>query len=168
MARARLAGTQAVSVEPPLYQPHFTYDESGVLHSVWFLDAVTFRNQYAAALSKKVGGVALYRLGQEDAAIWTVIAKSDGVPHALEPLTPADTVANIGQGDVLTAINQREPGRRRIIAPATAPPTTGPVAEAGLCGAAAVWGCTSRASAVLWPASPVAAAAVSAIGRSAP
>lgn len=121
MARARLAGTQAVSVEPPLYQPHFTYEESSVLHSVWFLDAVTFRNQYAVALSKKVGGVALYRLGQEDAAIWTVIAKSDEVPHALEPLTPADTVANIGQGDVLTAINQREPGRRRIIAPAAAP-----------------------------------------------
>jgi hypothetical protein len=76
MARARLAGTQTVSVEPPLYQPHFSYEESGVLHSVWFLDAVTFRNQYATALSKRVGGVALYRLGQEDAALWTVMNKS--------------------------------------------------------------------------------------------
>lgn len=121
MARARLAGTQTVSVEPPLYQPHFTYEESGVLHSVWFLDAVTFRNQYTTALSRKVGGIALHRLGQEDAAIWTVMAQPDRMPGALEPLTPADTVANIGKGDVLTAINQRETGRRRIIASATAP-----------------------------------------------
>ena len=47
MARAGVAGTQAVSAEAPLYQPHFSYDEGGIPHTVWFLDAVTFRNQYA-------------------------------------------------------------------------------------------------------------------------
>lgn len=121
MARTRLAGTQTVSVEPPLYQPHFTYEESGVLHTVWFLDAVTFRNQYAIALNKGVGGVALYRLGHEDPAVWSLIANSGLNSSVLEPLTPADTVANIGKGDVLTAVNQREPGYRRITASTTAP-----------------------------------------------
>lgn len=121
MARARLAGTQTVSVEPPLYQPHFTYEEGGGLHSVWFLDAVTFRNQYVAALHKGVGGVALYQLGHEDPAIWPVIASPGLISTALEPIAPTDAVANIGKGDVLTVTHQREPGQRRITAPAAAP-----------------------------------------------
>lgn len=121
MARARLAGTQTVSVESPLYQPHFTYEESGVLRSVWFLDAVTFRNQYVAAHNKGIGGVALYQLGHEDPAVWSVIANPGLISSALEPLTPADRVANIGTGDVLTVMNQQEPGHRSITAPTAAP-----------------------------------------------
>lgn len=121
MARARLAGTQTVSVEPPLYQPHFTYEEGGALRSVWFLDAVTFRNQYVTALHKGVGGVALYQLGHEDPVVWSVIASPGLISTALEPIAPTDAVANIGKGDVLTVTHQREPGQRSITAPAAAP-----------------------------------------------
>ncbi len=121
MARARLAGARGIGVEAPLYQPHFTYEESGVPHSLWFLDAITFRNQYATALREKVGGVALYRLGQEDAAIWTVVAKPGASPKSLERIDPANAVANIGEGDLLTVANERAMGRRAIAAPTAAP-----------------------------------------------
>jgi spore germination protein YaaH len=57
MARIRVAKPQVVTAEAPRFQPHFNYDESGIAHSVWFLDAATFRNQYVAAMKR--GGEAL-------------------------------------------------------------------------------------------------------------
>ena len=114
MARAGVAGTQAVSAEAPLYQPHFSYEEGGIPHTVWFLDAVTFRNQYAKALRRGVGGTALYRLGNEDESVWNVIAAPKLTPSQLEQIKPDNVVANIGQGDLLVASNEREPGLRTI------------------------------------------------------
>lgn len=114
MARARVAGTQTVTAEAPFYQPHFTYEESGVPHSVWFLDAVTFRNQYVKALSRGVGGTAIYRLGNEDEAIWNIIADPKLPPSQLERIEPASTVAHIGQGDLLTVSDEREQGLRTV------------------------------------------------------
>jgi cellulose synthase/poly-beta-1,6-N-acetylglucosamine synthase-like glycosyltransferase/peptidoglycan/xylan/chitin deacetylase (PgdA/CDA1 family)/spore germination protein YaaH len=116
MARAGVAGTQAVGAEAPLYQPHFSYEESGVSHSVWFLDAVTFRNQYAKARRRGVGGTALYRLGNEDESIWNVIADPKLAPSQLEQIKPDDVVANIGQGDLLVVSNEREQGLRTVTA----------------------------------------------------
>ncbi len=120
MARARHGGTQPVTAAAPLYHPHFRYAESGRAHSVWFLDAVTFRNQYTLALEKRVGGVALYRLGTEDPSVWQVLADPQLGPPALETLEPSAMVANIGVGDLLTVSNVREPGRRTVTAGATA------------------------------------------------
>ena len=116
MARAGVAGTQAVSAEAPLYQPHFTYEESGVPHSVWFLDAVTFRNQYAQALRRGVGGTAIYRLGNEDESIWNVIADPKLTPSQLERIKSDNVVANIGQGDLLVVSNEPELGLRTVTA----------------------------------------------------
>lgn len=116
MARAGVAGTQAVSAEAPLYQPHFTYEEGGVPHSVWFLDAVTFRNQYAKALRRGVGGIALYRLGNEDGSVWNVIADPKLTPSQLEQIESDNVVANIGQGDLLVVSNEQEQGLRTVTA----------------------------------------------------
>ncbi|MCU0736410.1 MAG: glycosyl hydrolase family 18 protein, partial [Methylotetracoccus sp.] len=114
MARARHGGDRPVTAETPLYHPHFGYEEHGRAHTVWFLDAVTFRNQYKLAAEKQAGGVALYRLGTEDPSLWQVVAHPQLRARHLEKVEAAERVANIGAGDLLTASNEREPGRREI------------------------------------------------------
>jgi spore germination protein YaaH len=63
---------QAVAREGPAANPHFTYrDAVGQDHQVWWLDAQAFRAQRAAVSARKARGVAIWRLGLEDPAIWT-------------------------------------------------------------------------------------------------
>jgi len=61
---------QTVTRAPPDDNPHFAYGG----HSVWYLDAGTFRAQRAAANSRHARGVAIWRLGLEDPALWTKAA----------------------------------------------------------------------------------------------
>lgn len=117
MGRARFSGTQAISIEAPLYQPHFTYEEDGIPHSVWFLDAVTFRNQYKIALKKGVAGTAIYRLGKEDESIWRIVAHPKLNSKSIEPIRTSDRVANVGRGDLLIPSDEREQGFRRVTTP---------------------------------------------------
>ncbi|WP_394761428.1 hypothetical protein [Phenylobacterium sp.] len=78
---------QTVTREPPAENPHFSYGG----HTVWYLDAQTFRAQRAAAEARHTRGVAIWRLGLEDPAIWTKAAPPRAVPpHAAAPgLGPA-------------------------------------------------------------------------------
>ena len=60
---------------PVLDQPsgelHFSYaDDAGVVHDVWFQDAARLQEHMAVAGRHGLGGVALWRLGQEDPAVW--------------------------------------------------------------------------------------------------
>jgi spore germination protein YaaH len=65
------ANGQAIAREAPAASPHFAYTGStGDTHAVWYLDAAAFRTQRAAALARHVRGVAVWRLGLEDPAIW--------------------------------------------------------------------------------------------------
>ena len=50
--------------------PHFAYEESGYIHKVWFLDAVTAYNQVQASKDYHPAGYALWRMGSEDPSIW--------------------------------------------------------------------------------------------------
>ena len=68
---------QAVVREPPADNPHFAYAD----HTVWYLDAPTFRAQRAAAQARHTRGVAIWRLGLEDPAIWARAA----TPHVSAP-----------------------------------------------------------------------------------
>lgn len=53
--------------------PTFSYEEDdGKEHTVWFLDAVTAFNQIRSAESYQAAGLALWRLGSEDPALWKV------------------------------------------------------------------------------------------------
>ncbi len=59
--------------------PHFGYaDPQGRRHSVWFLDAQAFAEQRQATQAWRPRGYALWRLGLEDPAIWSL-------PHAPRP-----------------------------------------------------------------------------------
>jgi spore germination protein YaaH len=70
--RLAKAKGQAIAREAPAANPHFAYaGPSGEAHAVWYLDAAAFRTQRAAALARHARGVALWRLGLEDPAIWS-------------------------------------------------------------------------------------------------
>jgi spore germination protein YaaH len=80
---ARSTGHQ-VSREPPAANPHFNYaGPDGRPHTVWYLDAATFRAQRAAAEARHARGVAIWRLGLEDPAIWVK------APATRSPIGPA-------------------------------------------------------------------------------
>jgi cellulose synthase/poly-beta-1,6-N-acetylglucosamine synthase-like glycosyltransferase/peptidoglycan/xylan/chitin deacetylase (PgdA/CDA1 family)/spore germination protein YaaH len=115
MARANSAGETAVEDMPPYDGPHFDYTSNGSDHSVWFLDAITFRNQKVEAEQKGVGGIALWRLGTEDPQVWdTFDCVNSCEPHSFEEIKTFKTISNIGKGDFLTAVNETADGLRLI------------------------------------------------------
>jgi spore germination protein YaaH len=81
------ANGQAIAREAPAANPHFTYtDPTGDSHAVWYLDAAAFRAQRAAALARHPRGVAIWRLGLEDPAIWAKTLPTAALSAA--PATP--------------------------------------------------------------------------------
>lgn len=76
--------------QAPDGNPHFAYVAGGRAHAVWYLDAGTFRAQQADTAARGVRGVALWRLGLEDPAIWTPAAT---VPSSGRPAGTAATCA---------------------------------------------------------------------------
>jgi spore germination protein YaaH len=78
---------QPIAREPPAANPHVAYKgPDGLDHQVWWLDAGAFRAQRALAEAHKVRGVAVWRLGLEDPAIWTKAAAA--APVGAAPPTP--------------------------------------------------------------------------------
>lgn len=87
----RLAKTtgQAVTRALPDANPHFAYTgPDGARHSVWYLDAAAFKAQRAAAEAHRARGVAIWRLGLEDPAIWTNAAPAAAVGPPPTPPNP--------------------------------------------------------------------------------
>ena len=115
MARASRAGEGPIEIQAASYGPHFAYTEKDQTHEVWFLDAVTFYNQKVQAESKAVGGIALYRLGTEDPAVWKILdCNRSCLPGSIETIKSTNTIAHIGEGDFVTATNERADGTRTI------------------------------------------------------
>ena len=69
---AKLAADQHASVklDPAEMQKTFHFSAKGILHTIWFSDAVTLRAQLALVEKYKLRGYAAWRLGQEDPAAW--------------------------------------------------------------------------------------------------
>jgi len=114
---ARAASAQAVDIlnADPYDGPSFTYREDATRHTVWFLDATTFRDQQREVLQQGLGGIAIDRLGTEDPAIWDVIDCGKSCdPAQFETLPSGDFIATVGQGDFLQASIAHTPGRRSI------------------------------------------------------
>jgi spore germination protein YaaH len=69
----------------PDANPHFAYTgPQHDAHAVWYLDAASFRTQRAAVEARHARGVAIWRLGLEDPAIW-----ASAKPAAKVAATPA-------------------------------------------------------------------------------
>ena len=120
MSRASSAGIESAEVSAPGYNAYFYYEDNDVEHAVWFLDVVTFLNELREVRKQKAGGIALYRLGAEDSAIWDALsAPSDfkfdaGTRSLLEVLRGTDTIADVGDGEVVTVDESRADGMRNL------------------------------------------------------
>jgi len=120
MSRAGRSGLAAFDLSTPVYNPHFVYEDSGVAHTLWFLDAATFVNQLKLGRKNHVGGIAISRLGTEDAGIWDVLQRPSSAPltagdlAALETIKSGAAIASIGKGSFITIEDERADGRRRI------------------------------------------------------
>jgi peptidoglycan-N-acetylglucosamine deacetylase len=120
MSRASSAGIESTEVSAPGYNAYFYYEDNDVEHAVWFLDVVTFLNQLREVRKQKAGGIALYRLGTEDSAIWDALnTPSDfrfdaSTRSQLEVLRGTDTIADVGDGEIVTVDESRADGMRSL------------------------------------------------------
>jgi len=120
MSRANTAEIDSVSVLAPEYNPSFYYKDADKVHTVWFLDVITFLNQLREVRDAKVGGFALYRLGTEDTAIWDALGirrdfKMDkATTQAVGVLKGTDTIADVGDGEIVTVDESRSDGARTV------------------------------------------------------
>ncbi len=120
MSRANSAEIGSLTVGAPDYNPYFYYRDGDKEHGVWFLDVVTFLNELREVRKQKAGGFAVYRLGTEDTAIWDAL----GVPANLnldattrpylEILRGTDTIADVGEGEIVTVDESRADGKREL------------------------------------------------------
>ena len=120
MSRASYAEVNKTTVEAPHYNPYFYYEDADKDHSVWFLDVVTFLNQVRRVREAKAGGFAVYRLGTEDVAIWDGLGvpndfKMDTATRApLEVLKGTDTIADVGEGEIVSVDETTADGYRTL------------------------------------------------------
>jgi len=123
MARAAQAEVDPTLVDSSHDSPHFDYQEGedqNEDHEVWFLDAVSFFNERQEATAFHPGGIALYKLGIEDPAIWDLL-KSDATNAldssglaALSTISLDEQIASTGSGDFITVGEDPRPGGRAM------------------------------------------------------
>lgn len=90
---AQLAkASSAKVVHAPGSNPHFTYRAGGVRHDVWWVGGADVARQRAMLAPMGLRGVALWRMGLEDPAVWTARAdapaRAQGEAASCEPLRP--------------------------------------------------------------------------------
>src|SRR5436853_2372417 len=119
MSRANSAGIGSAEVSAPGYNAYFYYEDNDVEHAVWFLDVVTFLNELREVRKQKAGGIALYRLGAEDSALWDALSTPSDFKFApstrslLEVLHGTETIADVGAGYIVTGDEWRTDGTTR-------------------------------------------------------
>jgi spore germination protein len=75
--RAKKNGVEILT-DPSAKVPQFIYTASGVRHEVFFENAGSLKIKMDYALKHKLHGVAIWRLGMEDPAIWDSLMKTYG------------------------------------------------------------------------------------------
>ena len=123
MARAAQAGVDPKLVDSDADSPHFNYlqgTDQHQEHEVWFLDAITLTNQRRKIAPYHPGGMGLYRLGEEDPAVWDVLrANPTKTPDAkelgdLSRISLDEQIASTGSGDFITVGEDPSPGERHV------------------------------------------------------
>ncbi len=77
LERAKKNGVD-ILVDPSAKVPQFIYTAKGVRHEVYFENIASLRAKMDSALKSKLHGVAIWRLGMEDPAIWDQLIKTYG------------------------------------------------------------------------------------------
>lgn len=91
----------------PMFDPvsgnsYFAYEEEGVVHTIWMLDAASAWNQLRATQAMGAAGFALWRLGSEDVGYWAATkALTTKRPPDLGRFTPVGSVSVEGAGELL-------------------------------------------------------------------
>ena len=138
-SRAAAAGTLP-AFDKASGNSHFSYEQAGVRHHVWMLDAISTWNQLQVVRALGAEGVALWRLGSEDPGFWSALATPHGDAPSLSHLPTQDDVELVGKGEIMRLASSAQPGAReaepgddRLIHEAayTALPTTHVVQRAG-------------------------------------
>ena len=123
MARAAQAEVNPTLVDSTSDSPHFNYlegEDQNQEHEVWFLDAISFYNEWREAAAYHPGGIALYSLGGEDPAIWDLLRENaTNAPDtnqlaALSAISLDDQIASTGSGDFVTVGEDAHPGGRQV------------------------------------------------------
>ena len=106
--------SQAVpQFDPASGNSGFAYEEDGVKHTVWMLDAAASWNQLSQL--RGVAGVALWRLGSEDPGFWEALAASrTGRLPDLAAIAPAKGADVAGNGEVLRIAASPSSGARQL------------------------------------------------------
>lgn len=125
MARASQARLEPFSgVDCSEDTPHFNYlagPDQNQEHEINFLDAVTLFNERQAIAPYHPGGIALYRLGQEDPAVWDVLRmdprkRPDSRALALlSEISLDELIASTGSGDFISVGDVSHPGERSVV-----------------------------------------------------
>ncbi len=121
MSRASYAGADTaggIVVEAPSYNGRFDYGDDRGDHEVWFLDAVSFYDQLRAVRATGLGGVGVSRLGTEDPALWSVLARTtpadDAFLAGLAAMKADQTVTHVGRGEVVSVDLSHDDGVRHV------------------------------------------------------
>jgi cellulose synthase/poly-beta-1,6-N-acetylglucosamine synthase-like glycosyltransferase/spore germination protein YaaH/peptidoglycan/xylan/chitin deacetylase (PgdA/CDA1 family) len=108
-----------IRLDPSSLNPTFDYaDDEDHIHHVWLLDAVTAFNQLAVIRSIQPRGVALWRMGSEDPALWQLFGKTDALDAArakmLGDIRFGYGLDYEGQGEILEITSRPQPGLRTV------------------------------------------------------
>lgn len=114
LSRARCAGLRGLQVAGPSYNGQFSYEDESGAHKVSFLDAVSFLNQAAVLQAARFGGIGLVSLGMEETGIWEVLGADRFQLKRLGQLHFSDTIASVGQGEVVEVNDEQAQGHRKL------------------------------------------------------
>ena len=91
----------------------YAFEDNGVKHTVWMLDAAASWNQLSQL--RGVAGVALWRLGSEDPGFWEALSASraNRLPN-LAAVAPAKGADVAGNGEVLRIASSPSSGARQV------------------------------------------------------
>lgn len=122
MSRASYAGADEnhdIALTAPSYNGRFEYGDDQGDHEVWFLDAISFYDQLREVRTAELGGVGFHRLGTEDPAVWSVLARAQPADEAflakLGALKTDDTITHVGRGEVVSVDVSRDDGARKVV-----------------------------------------------------
>ena len=113
------ADSQAVpTFDRPSGNSSFAFsDERGHPHAVWILDAASAFNQLTLLDRSGLRQVALWRLGAEDPALWSIFGRNVALPRRAAGLQhlPVGTNVDIeGSGEILRVSSLPKAGERRL------------------------------------------------------
>ena len=108
-----------IRFDPVSLNSTFDYtDSTGLLHHVWYLDALSAFDQIAATHQYKIRGLALWRMGSEDPSIWQVFENrsnlDNNVSGSLSTLQYGYDVVYLGTGEVLKLTAIPKNGQRAL------------------------------------------------------